>query len=110
MMGFKELAARDITNTFLNPDEFGELHKIDGRIMTIIIDGMEVIERSKKQIEHGRVDGIYEKQILFYVSRKDFGPLPVIGRKLTLDSGNYRVVDAVDEGGIYSITLGVNKS
>lgn len=110
MMGFKELAARDITNVFLNQEEFGEVHEVDGRRMTIIIDGMEVVERSKKQVEHGRIDGIYEKQIIVYVSRGQFGQLPSIGRRLVLDHKNYRVMDAVDEGGMYSITLGANKS
>lgn len=110
MMGFKELAARDIQTVFLNSDEFGEIHNVDGKSMTVIIDGMEVVERSKKQIEHGRVDGIYEKQIIMYVSRSQFGNLPAIGRRLTLDRNNYRVTDAVDEGGMYSITLGVAKT
>lgn len=110
MMGFKELAARDIRNVFINPEEFGERHVVDGKQMAIIIDGMEVVERSKKQVEQGRIDGIYEKQILIYVSRNEFGPLPTIGRRLTLDRNNYRVTDAVDEGGMYSITLGAVKS
>lgn len=110
MMGFKELAFQDIQNVFLNPDEFGEKHVIDGKQMTVIVDGMEVVERSKKQIEKGRIDGIFEKQILLYVSRNEFGSLPAIGRALKLDKGTYRVEDAVDEGGIYSITLGAIKS
>lgn len=110
MMGFKELAARDIKNVFLNQNEFGERHEVDGKLMTIIIDGMEVVERSKKQVEQGRIDGIYEKQILIYVSRNEFGPLPAIGRRLTFDRSNYRVTDAIDEGGMYSITLGAVKS
>lgn len=110
MMGFKELAARDIQTVFLNSQEFGEHHDVDNKPMTVIIDGMEVVERSKKQVEHGRVDGIYEKQIVMYVSRSQFGQLPAIGRKLMLDRNIYRVTDAVDEGGIYSITLGAIRS
>lgn len=108
-MGFKELAAQDIRNTFLNPEEFGEEHMVDGKPMTIIVDGLEVVERSKKQVEKGRIDGIYEKQIIIYVARSDLRSLPLIGRNMRLDSGTYRVEDAVDEGGIYSITLGAIK-
>lgn len=105
-MGFKELAAQDIRNTFLNPEEFGEEHTVDGRRLTIVVDGLEVVERSKKQSEKGRIDGIYEKQLIIYVARSDLGRLPLIGRNMKLDSGTYRVEDVVDEGGIYSITLG----
>ena len=110
MGSFKELAFQDIQNVFLNLEEFGEKHFINGKPMTVIVDGMEVVERSKKQIEHGRIFGIFEKQILLYVSRKEFGPLPAVGSALKLDKALYRIEDAVDEGGIYSITLGAMKS
>lgn len=107
--GFKELAFRDI-GTFLNPEEFGEYHMVDGKRMPVIVDGLEVVERSKKQAEKGRIDGIFEKQILIYVARSEFGNLPAIGRALKFDGGTYRVEDAIDEGGIYSLTLGAIKS
>lgn len=110
MLGFKELAFLDIHNVFMNPDEFGEKHQIDGKEMLVVVDGMEVVERSKKQVERGRIDGIYEKQVLIYVSRTEFGALPAIGRILQFDNRQYRVVDAIDEGGMYSITLGAYRS
>ena len=106
MLGFKELAFLDIQNVFMNPEEFGEKHQIDGKEMLVVVDGLEVVERSKKQVERGRIDGVYEKQVLIYVSRTEFGALPAIGRILKFDKGQYRVLDAVDEWGMYSITLG----
>ncbi len=105
-MEFKDILCQDIGNVFLNPEEFGEIHQVDGEQMPVIIDGNEVTERSKKQIEKGRIEGIYEKQIVMYVSVFRFGPMPAIGRILRLDSSSYRVEDAINEGGIYSITLG----
>ena len=68
------------------------------------------MERSKKQSEKGRIDGIYKKQILLYVSRKEMGILPAIGRQLQLDNNKYLVTDAIDESGVFSITLGAVKS
>ena len=50
-MNFKELVAQDNKRIFLNPDEFGEEHKIDGKEMLIIIDNYEEIEREKKEQE-----------------------------------------------------------
>lgn len=108
--GFKDLVFKDIKNVFFNPDEFGEDHVVDGKYMTVIIDGLEVTERSKKQSKNGRIDGIYEKQFILYVTKSKFGKLPAIGRNLKLDKSNYRVTDAIDEGGVYSITLGALKS
>ena len=39
---FRDLVASDIDSVFLNPDEFGEEHTIDGRKVTCVIseDGM----------------------------------------------------------------------
>lgn len=110
MMNFKEIVFDDIRKVFLNPEEFGEIHVIDGKQMPVIVDGMEVVERSKKQVEKGRIEAIFQKQTMLYVSKSEFGSLPVIGRQLKLDTSIYRVIDAIDEGGVYSITLGAVKT
>lgn len=107
---FKEILRNDINQVFLNPDEFGEIHTIDGRQMVCMIDENEVIERSKKQVEKGRIDGIYERQIMLYVAREQFGRMPAIGASVTIDSGKYRVADVTHEAGIYSILLGAVRS
>lgn len=109
-MGFKEIAYNDISTVFLNPEEFGEEHVVDGRAMNIVMDNVEIIERSKKQSEAGRIDGVFKRELLFYVSRSDFGAMPAQGRILTLDGRKYIVSDAVEEGGVYSITIGAVKS
>ena len=45
---FKELLKADVHNIFLNPAEFGERHRVNGKIMVIVLDDMENIEREKK--------------------------------------------------------------
>lgn len=109
--GFKELLRMDNEAVFLNPDEFGEEHIISGRKMMIIIDDNEMIEREKRQTS-GRDyrQGIFNKQLLFYVSAKMFGSLPAVGRSLVLDNRTYTVTDAINEMGIYSISLEAVKS
>ena len=109
-MEFKDILFQDISNVFLNFKEFGEEHLIDGKKMTVIIDGNEVVDRSKKQSEKGRIDGVFEKQIIMYVSVTEFGSMPAIGRSLRLDNSVYRVMDVINEAGIYSITLGAMRS
>lgn len=107
---FKDILFQDIKRTLLNPEEFGEVHTIDGKRMVVSVDGMEVVERAKKQAEQGRIDGVFKQQIIIYVARSDFGSLPAVGRILNFDKVNYRVIDAIDEVGIYSITLEAVKS
>ena len=66
------------------------------------------IEREKRANQH--LDGIYKNEKLIYVASADFGALPKQGAILKLDKKVYRVVDAVDEYGVYSITIEANRS
>lgn len=94
---------RDIKKVFFNPEEFGEPHMVDGRKMNILIDGNELTEREQKvkRME----EGLHARQLLFYVSAREYGPLPLVDRQMNFDGEFYTVTDAVDEGGIYSISL-----
>ncbi len=104
---FKELLEQDVKNVFLNPEEFGELHTVNGKEMAIIIDNNEQIEREKRV---GQSNGaVYENQKLFYVAISDFGALPKQGSTLTLDGERYLVDDAISEGDIYSISIHANR-
>ncbi len=107
-MTFQEQLEKDRRTAFLNPEEFGEAHTINGKEMTIIIDNNEQIEREKRTNQHA--DGVYKNQKLIYVAASDFGPLPKQGVRLVLDKKNYTVVDAISEDGIYSITIEANKA
>lgn len=111
MMSFKELVEKDNKTVFMNLDEFAETHAIGGKEMPCIIDNNEMIEREKRyQNKSLYADGIYLKEVLLYVKAEDFGLLPVVGRLLTLDKKSYIVSDAIDEGGIYSISLEANRT
>ena len=106
---FKDICAADVTRAFLDPETFGEEHTIDGKTMVIVLDDMENIEREKLMKSH--MDGIFARQVLFYVSAEDFGgTLPARGRILTLDGKKYTVVEATDESGVYAVTLEANRS
>lgn len=107
-MTFKDIIKHDVERTFLNEDEFAEKHIVDGKEMTIIIDNNELLEREKKEKQID--NGIFKKQVLFYVSACEFGRLPRIGRLLELDGKKYIVTDAIREGAMYSILLEMNKS
>ena len=80
-MKFTELVAQDVEKAFLNPEEFGELHLVNGLEMLIIMDGNEMIEREKRVKNHA--EGTFRKQILFFVAAEEFGALPAIGREIS---------------------------
>lgn len=111
-MTFKEQIALDNKNIFLNFEEFGENHLINGNEMLCIVDNNELIDREKKYRNRNGVyaDGIYYKELLIYVRAEDFGLLPAIGRILYFDKKSYLISDAIDEDGIYSLSLEANKT
>ena len=107
MSAFKDMVQRDVKGVFLNTLEFSDIHTVNGVEMPVQIDGNEQIERQKRQTEVA--EGIFVNQKLIYVSAEDFGALPRIESVLKLDGKTYRVADAIDEGGIYSITIEANR-
>ena len=103
MSAFKDVVAEDIHRTFLNTDEFSDIHMINGKEMPCQLDSNEQIEREKRMNQN--IDGVYLNQKLIYVAASDYGPMPKQGSLVTMDGRKYRVADAIDEGGVYSITL-----
>ena len=111
-MTFKETIEADNKATFLNLFEFAETHNINGKAMACQIDNNEMIDREKRY-QYKRslyADGVYLKEMLIYVRAEEFGPLPAVGRTLTFDKKIYTISDAIDEDGIYSLSLEANKS
>ena len=111
-MTFKEQIAQDNCRVFMNEDEFSDRHTINGMEMPCIIDNNEMVEREKRyQNRRGiHADGVFIKELLIYVKAEDFGPLPAVGRALTFDKKTYVISDAINEDGIYSISLEANKT
>lgn len=111
-MTFKEQIAKDNRTVFMNIDEFGDIHNVNGKDMTVLIDNNELVDREKRyQYRHSLyADGVYLKELLIYVHAEDFGPLPSIGRIVTFDNKTYIVSDAINEDGIYSLCLEANKT
>lgn len=107
-MTFKEIIADDVHRTFLNIEEFSDTHTVNGKEMPVQVDTNEQIEREKRMSQN--VDGVYMNQKLIYVAASDFGPMPKQGSILNLDGKVYRVADAVDEYGVYSITIEANRA
>lgn len=111
-MTFKEQVAWDNSNIFMNLDEFSDIHIVNGKEMIVQIDNNEMINREKRYRYKRNLyaDGVYVKELLIYVRAEDFGKLPAVGRTLTFDGKSYTVSDAVDEEGIYSLSLEANRS
>lgn len=80
-MNFKEQLAHDNKVVFMNINEFAEIHDINGKKVLCIIDNNEMVDREKryqyKRSLYG--DGIYLKEILFYVNARDLDHCQLLG-------------------------------
>jgi len=99
---FKDYLQQDL-NIFFNPDEFGEVHKINGRDLTVIVDNERLMERTKKEF-----DGISIGELLYFVKASDYGERPTIGEAQKFDKRQMYVVDVRDSDGVYEIILSRN--
>ena len=107
MRTFKEQIERDNRSVFMNFDEFGAIHRLNGKKKLVIVDEIELTDREKR-IRSGdgiKGEGLHKKQLLFYIEAEKFGPLPSPGNLLNFDGKDYNITDANDEDGIYSISL-----
>ena len=100
---FKDMIAADVHAVFLNTEEFSDIHNVNGVEMPVQEDSNEQIEREKRYNQH--MDGAYTNQKLIYVASADYGPMPKQGSTIRYDGRRYKVADAIEEDGVYSITL-----
>lgn len=101
---FKQLIRRDNRAVFLNLSEFADLHTINGREMSVIIDSNE-LETREKAYKGNHVEGIYKKTMLIYVLAVEFGRMPAVNSLLMLDGVSYRVTNAINEDAVYSLEM-----
>ena len=106
---FKEQIAADISTTFLNAQEFADIHTVNGQKMTVAVDENEILERDKSRLGT-HADGLYKSRRLIYVARAEFGPRPAIGAMLSLDGRQYKVTDCTEEAGVLAIELGATRT
>lgn len=116
MSAFKDQIAIDNEIVFMNIDEFADEHIIGmngvEKKMAVIFDSNEMIDREKRY-QYKRslyADGVFLDELLIYVKASEFGPLPKVNGTLFLDGVQYLVSDAVDEDGLYSLSLQANKT
>lgn len=100
MSDFKEMVKGDIKEIFLDLEMFGEIHTVAGKEMTIILDDTENRNRNEQYQDS---KAIFNKRILFYVAAEDLGSLPPLGMRIDVDGRDYKILQAEQEEGIYSI-------
>lgn len=88
-MSFKDLLKDDITDVFMDPDEFAKEYNIDGQPVLCVIDE----DKSSKS----QTDGVYVVRRRLFVSLAGLGYRPVPEQKMNVDNQSYFVVDCLGD-------------
>lgn len=108
-MTFKDFLQQDL-NTFINPDEFGNLHKLDSKEIMMIIEEDEFgLKKGLTSDYEDSTQGVFESAIIIYLRSTDFKK-PSVGKRIKLDGDNYYVVEASNSDGVLKIKLAANES
>lgn len=100
---FKDTVKGDILATFLNLDEFADVHNVNGVAMPCMVD-TDVLAAGNPALE-----GVFLDTITLYVSLEYMPIAPVEGELLYLDGKMHLVRRTAEEMGMYVITMEANK-
>jgi len=103
-MSFKDMVQQD-RGIFLNIDEFGEVHRVEGQNITVVIDDNTLRER-----QGGAEVGVAESSLLLFAYVEDLPPRREAGESINVDGREYIVDDWSEDMGIAQVALGQNRT
>lgn len=102
-MGFKEMVAADLAATFFDVETFGELYRVEGKEIPIMLDNDELKER-----QGGQDLAVAESGTLFYARSADLPTRRPAGQCLNIN-GRECIIDAWSEDmGMATVVLREN--
>lgn len=106
-MSFKDQIKQDLSDIFLNLDEFADLHRIEGKEVPVVIDSDIMAKLSK--IGDNRIHGMDEADMVIMGKASDLQENLDPGRLLNLDGREVIVVTTTSEMGLVQIAVRQNR-
>lgn len=106
-MSFKDQIKQDLSDIFLNLDEFADLHRIEGKEVPVVIDSDIMAKLSK--IGDNRIHGMDEADMVIMGKASDLPENLDPGRLLNLDGREVIVVTTTSEMGLVQIEVRQNR-
>lgn len=103
MSGFKDQVSEDRMYVFLNLDFFGEMFRIEGKEIPIVLDNDELKER-----QSGQDLAVAESATLFYARVEDLPRRRAAGESLNVNGRECTIDDWQEDMGIATVTLREN--
>ncbi len=99
MNKFKDIVQADRSAVFLNLDEFGEMHSIEGRAVTAVIDEPSTAKSAMDAI------GLAECDIIVFARAEDLPCVRAEGESLNVDGREFTVQSWREDLGMAEIQL-----
>jgi hypothetical protein len=106
-VSFKDQIKQDLSDVFLNLDEFADLHRIEGKEVPVVIDS-DMLEKLSK-IGDNRIHGMDEADMVIMGKASDLPENLDPGRLLNLDGREVIVVTTMSEMGLVQIAVRQNR-
>jgi hypothetical protein len=106
-VSFKDQINQDLSDVFLNLDEFADLHRIEGKEVPVVIDSDIMAKLSK--IGDNRIHGMDEADMVIMGKASDLPENLDPGRLLNLDGREVIVVTTTSEMGLVQIAVRQNR-
>ena len=106
-MSFKDQIKQDLSDIFLNLDEFADIHRIEGKEVPVVIDSDIMAKLSK--IGDNRIHGMDEADMIIMGKASDLPENLDPGRLLNLDGREVIVVTTTSEMGLVQISVRQNR-
>lgn len=106
-MSFKDQIKQDLSDVFLNLDEFADLHRIEEKEVPVVIDSDIMAKLSK--IGDNRIHGMDEADMVIMGKASDLPENLDPGRLLNLDGREVIVVTTTSEMGLVQIAVRQNR-
>lgn len=106
-MSFKDQIKQDLSDIFLNLDEFADLHRIEGNEVPVVIDSDIMAKLSK--IGDNRIHGMDEADMVIMGKASHLPKNLDPGRLLNLDGREVIVVTTTSEMGLVQIAVRQNR-
>ena len=103
MPGFKDMVASDLLGTFLDVETFGEIYRIEGKEIPIVVDNDELKER-----QGGQDLAVAESSTLFYARTADLPARRPAGESLNINGRECIIDDWQEDMGLSTIVLRQN--
>lgn len=105
---FKEQLETDL-DVFIDSDVFAETHTLNGVEVTCVLQGLTTKEQLTRPNNTPAFEGISGVTRVMHIKTSDMPEQVIEGNIIDVDGETYRVGDSVDDMGITTITLEVDR-